>query len=309
LDHSTAACLLRFIHDELVVKERKLVLLVTHSLHLLREDPACLRSAKVLLLRKGAAVFQGALRDLPTSEMEAVGAAAMAKAMPETGVNGGGGEESVVKDAAAAIFDDKFRGAAADSVEGDGLPLSPSSSSAENDAEARAKGEAGVEDGEKGVQYTEESARASGVTLPREASMVGCIRVQTYSAYFRAAGVGLCAAVLLSTALMQGSSMLMFFWLAYWSSRQDEFSTIRFVYITSGILLLNLIFGFLRSFLFARGGLVAARKFYDGLAASIFGTPMRFFEENPVGRIGRLQLLTPCQLNNPPSSNLPSRHL
>jgi hypothetical protein len=77
----------------------------------------------------------------------------------------------------------------------------------------------------------------------------------------------------------------MSFWLAYWSDRIDSISDSEFVKISSAIVAINVLFAFLRSFSFAWGGLIAARREYKKLTDSTLSTFIYFFETTNLGRI------------------------
>jgi hypothetical protein len=77
----------------------------------------------------------------------------------------------------------------------------------------------------------------------------------------------------------------MSFWLAYWSDRLDSISDNEFVIISSIIVAINVVFAFVRSFSFAWGGLIAARREYQKLTDSTLSTFIYFFETTNLGRI------------------------
>lgn len=76
------------------------------------------------------------------------------------------------------------------------------------------------------------------------------------------AGFPLTVSVVLVTMGMQAASNGMAYWLAYWVAHESSFSAKQFVIISSVIVAVNIVFALLRSFLFAWGGLRAARKLY-----------------------------------------------
>jgi hypothetical protein len=73
--------------------------------------------------------------------------------------------------------------------------------------------------------------------------------------------------------------------LAYWSDRLDSISDNEFVIISSIIVAINVVFAFVRSFSFAWGGLIAARREYQKLTDSTLSTFIYFFETTNLGRI------------------------
>jgi ABC-type multidrug transport system fused ATPase/permease subunit len=117
----------------------------------------------------------------------------------------------------------------------------------------------------------------------------GKIDRSVYSAYFRAAGIGLCVVVFISTACMQASSSLYAFWLAYYVNNHDReenrITHAQFVGISAAIVGVNIVFACLRSVLFALGGLRAAERLYNQLTQSVFQTTLYFFETTSFGKI------------------------
>ena len=77
----------------------------------------------------------------------------------------------------------------------------------------------------------------------------------------------------------------MSFWLAYWSDRIDNISDNKFLIISSIIVGINVFFAFIRSFSFAWGGLIAAKREYQKLTDSTLSTYIYFFETTNLGRI------------------------
>lgn len=118
-----------------------------------------------------------------------------------------------------------------------------------------------------------------------EFSHTGYLERRVYRTYMVAVGVFLTFFIVLTTLLMQGCSIGLSFWWAYWATHQDEFTRRDFVLISTGLVVAALITGLLRSVLFAQGGLNAAVKLYDRLSVAVFHTDIDFFESTPVGRL------------------------
>lgn len=106
----------------------------------------------------------------------------------------------------------------------------------------------------------------------------GRIALSVYKNYLSASGVGLSLLVILFTFLMQVCANGIAFWYSMWSSDPSAYSDTTFLYISSLILVANLVMAFFRSFLFAYTGLKAAYSLYDNLATSVFLTPLSLFE-------------------------------
>lgn len=118
-----------------------------------------------------------------------------------------------------------------------------------------------------------------------EFSETGYLHRRVYLSYFWAVGSLLTVLVVLTTLLMQGTSIGLSFWWAYWATHQEDFSRRDFVLVSSALVAVAVVAGFLRSVLFAQGGLNAARKLYDRLSVAVFHTNIHFFEVTPVGRL------------------------
>ena len=77
----------------------------------------------------------------------------------------------------------------------------------------------------------------------------------------------------------------MSYWLAHWTDHVDNISDRTFLIISSAIIGSNVLFALVRSFSFAWGGLIAAKKEYTLLTKATFSTYVSFFESNSLGRI------------------------
>ncbi|XP_074640753.1 ATP-binding cassette sub-family C member 10-like [Tubulanus polymorphus] len=137
----------------------------------------------------------------------------------------------------------------------------------------------------------------------------GVVQLHVYRAYWKAVGKCLSPLVLLSLLLMQGSRNINDWWLSYWishSHHSHDNSTYSYSLLNSlpwtniteandnvafyltvyGILAgSNTVFTFIRAFLFAYGGIVAAKIIHSKLLMSILKAPMKFFDTTPLGRI------------------------
>jgi ABC-type multidrug transport system fused ATPase/permease subunit len=118
-----------------------------------------------------------------------------------------------------------------------------------------------------------------------EKTQTGLIESRVYWSYFRACGFFTTFLTVLSTFLMQASNIGMSFWLGYWSTHQNQFTDTEFLKISSVIIVCCVVFTFLRSILFAYGGLKSAYKLYYRLANSVMATDIHFFEKTSIGQI------------------------
>ena len=134
----------------------------------------------------------------------------------------------------------------------------------------------------------------------------GKIASTIYWFYLQSMGYCLVIIILLSTFFMQVTANMMSIYLAYWAQQQSDNenndaesvathrtlmhvmfknSNEQFLVILGSIVCLNVVFTSIRSFSFARGGLIAARRIYDKLTDGVLHTSQIFFDHTPAGRI------------------------
>lgn len=250
LDTETAAALLLFIRVE--ANEGRCVLLASHSVAMLRG--VC---AGVVLLRLGAdggICEQGSFEDLAASS-----GAFQSLLQGESEEEGG-------HPAVAVAVPMAVEGAmAADTAKEE-------ESSDEFDRSFR---------GSKGGVEDEGAVEADSI----EVMASGRIALPVYLSYFKAASPALCALVLLATLMMQASADGASIWYAYWAAHAAEISDRQFLVLTGSIAAANVAAALLRSFLFAYGGLRAARWFYASLTTAVLSTSLAFFEQTSTGRV------------------------
>ncbi|XP_078671973.1 ATP-binding cassette sub-family C member 10-like [Branchiostoma floridae x Branchiostoma belcheri] len=154
--------------------------------------------------------------------------------------------------------------------------------------------------------------------VQEEEREVGSVAFQVYRSYWQAVGACLAPSVLVALFLMQASKNLNDWWLSYWISHSHHNDTISSTHpalaITSSVpsfispLLLassnsttddvtfyltvygalagaNTVFTLFRAFLFAYGGICAARVLHDQLLNSILKAKIQFFDTTPIGRV------------------------
>lgn len=142
------------------------------------------------------------------------------------------------------------------------------------------------------------------VTQNEEESATGTVAVIVYYRYWKAIGTVLAVAILLSVILMQFSRNATDLWLSVWvsedASREDNIvldiinrlfnlklhATVYFyltVYAIIGVA--NSIITICRAFLFAYGGVRAAKRIHVDLVNTIVKARVMFFDTTPLGRI------------------------
>ncbi|EIW84207.1 ABC transporter [Coniophora puteana RWD-64-598 SS2] len=129
------------------------------------------------------------------------------------------------------------------------------------------------------------SAAAKGL-MQEEERNTGAIKWQVYSEYI-SAGHGLVVVPLLivSLALMQGSSVMSSYWLVYWEERKWHQSSGFYMGIYAGLGVSQALTMFFNGALFAMLTYFASQKLHARAINRVMYAPMSFFETTPLGRI------------------------
>ncbi len=248
LDEKTRTSLLHFLVQFALIREKRSVLLSTHTVHLLAHPMV----TEIVVLRGGEEVQRGNYEELMTSALP------IFRTLVDAEHQNTSTSQSDQK--SDAISDDVL--------------LVTSSHRLSSTAEDRPPPNLSTDDGEK-----------AETAMELEQAKSGKIESAVYWAYFSATGFIVTAITVVSTALMQASNISMSFWLGYWCTHQSDFSDRTFLLITSAIVITNMIFALFRSFFFAIGGLSAARSLYERLSVSLLSTDIFFYEKTPMGQI------------------------
>lgn len=126
--------------------------------------------------------------------------------------------------------------------------------------------------------------------LIEETKEEGQVSSSVISCYWNSVGKFLGFVILLMVLLMQLSKNLTDAWLAHWVSvtgRNETNSTPSDYYLEvyTGLAVSNSLMTLARSFLFAYGGIKAAKVIHRKLLKSVFETKLQFFDVTPLGRI------------------------
>ncbi|KAK9507365.1 hypothetical protein O3M35_007238 [Rhynocoris fuscipes] len=141
--------------------------------------------------------------------------------------------------------------------------------------------------------------------LNEEDRATGSLDWEVYGSYFMAIGFCLWPLIILSVILMQTSRNAVDWWLSYWVTNfnssntnhtphidfilqapiDDENDTKFYIMVYASIAGLNTIFTLFRAFLFAYGGLTAAKRLHKKLLDKIMAAKMVFFDTCSVGRV------------------------
>ncbi|DBA00840.1 TPA: hypothetical protein N0F65_008483 [Lagenidium giganteum] len=112
----------------------------------------------------------------------------------------------------------------------------------------------------------------------------GLVNWRVWQRYASSIGWGFTIAILVSVVIMQTSRNGLDWWIAYYTNGH-AMTPEHFANVLLYIAAVNCLSVFFRSFLFAAGGLRAARAIYAVLVERVFGASLRFFDSSPVGRI------------------------
>ena len=143
-----------------------------------------------------------------------------------------------------------------------------------------------------------------------ESRETGRVKFAVYKTYWKAVGALLSPTILLSLLAMQVTRNMTDLWLADWVSHSTngsqpnisldtvlyvdlgshhsdpEAATVRYYLTVYGsIAVANSLFSFMRAFLFAFGGVVAARAIHQKLLKSVVRGKIVFFDTTPIGQI------------------------
>lgn len=141
-----------------------------------------------------------------------------------------------------------------------------------------------AEDTTKEVEATDQEEDSSEKESDEEHRERGLVDFHVWKLYANSVGKILTMAILLSVTVMQVSRNGLDWWIAMYTNKHSVSPT-RFVDVLLWITAVNCISVFFRSFLFAFGGLQAAKSIYSTLVSKVFGTSLSFFDSTPVGQI------------------------
>ncbi|KAK6756631.1 hypothetical protein RB195_014823 [Necator americanus] len=166
----------------------------------------------------------------------------------------------------------------------------------------------GVDEEESGVETELER-----VVLQDEERQVGRVRASVANAYIQATGPFLSAVILVALCLMQLSKNAADWWLSRWTEGQSNITenssspglnrllfgprnidlleeeqmdrSIYFLIVYAGIATANTIFTCIRAFLFAYGGIQAARHLHSNLLHKLLKASLSWWDRTPSGRV------------------------
>eukprot|EP00475_Leptophrys_vorax_P037463 TRINITY_DN6464_c0_g1_i6.p1 TRINITY_DN6464_c0_g1~~TRINITY_DN6464_c0_g1_i6.p1 ORF type:complete len:900 (-),score=203.33 TRINITY_DN6464_c0_g1_i6:101-2800(-) len=126
-----------------------------------------------------------------------------------------------------------------------------------------------------------------GKLVETEKREAGHIDSKVISSYMSKVGIFTSILIALSIILMQASRNLNDWWVAVWVTdiSSDSGRASFDLKVLTVIAASNSIFTLVRSFIFAYGGIVAARRTFAELLENVLAAPVTFFEVNPLGRV------------------------
>ncbi|KAL8022325.1 putative sulfonylurea receptor, AAA+ ATPase domain-containing protein [Plasmopara halstedii] len=113
----------------------------------------------------------------------------------------------------------------------------------------------------------------------------GAVSWRIWKSYALDVGWILAIVIVWMVLAMQITRNSLDWWIAVYTDGKHAISPRKFALVLLYIACANILVVFLRSFLFAYGGLRAARVTYKKLVQSVFAAPLSFFERTPAGRI------------------------
>jgi ATP-binding cassette, subfamily C (CFTR/MRP), member 10 len=255
LDAKTARAVVRNCYRERIFPTGSTVVITTHAIQLVDEFPD---NVRILVMADGEIVEEGVLTDLKSQHV------------------GEGDASSKVS------FGAMLRAVAAQTVDrAEATPLDGSNSTYDtttenHSANASRSMPAGEED--------EEEDQTSSLGNLEEHRVSGAVHFGVWIRYATAIGWPLAVAILVAVTIMQVSRNGLDWWIAVYTNSHSV-TPHHFASMLLWITFVNCVAVFFRAFLFAYGGLQAARAIYADLVAKIFRASLAFFDATPVGRI------------------------
>ena len=134
-----------------------------------------------------------------------------------------------------------------------------------------------VPDGVLPTDVVSETEERETAILQEEERSEGTVKLDVYSAYWKAVGVYVTPVILASLLLMQVSKNVCDWWLAHWVSPSVDNTTdatsledpLFYLSVYGGIAAANSVFTLIRAFAFAYGGLKAAELIHKRLMDTV----------------------------------------
>jgi ATP-binding cassette, subfamily C (CFTR/MRP), member 1 len=129
---------------------------------------------------------------------------------------------------------------------------------------------------------------ATGVakTMTEETRLTGHVSLSVYWTWAKAAGGLLVPIVIIVTfAIGEGTQVLSNWFLTYWSSHGEEHTQKHFLLLYAAITFCAAVADTFRILAVIGFSLVASRRLFAGMLASILHAPMSFFDTTPTGRL------------------------
>ncbi|CAD6195417.1 unnamed protein product [Caenorhabditis auriculariae] len=164
------------------------------------------------------------------------------------------------------------------------------------------------------ISFVDERDSMENVLVPEEEKQSGAVRVSVYKAYGVATGVAMSVLIISALVAMQATKNGADWWLSKWTESQGpnasanfpkDFNgvwlagrryyemlgdeemdrSVRFLCIYAAIAGANTIFTLIRAFLFAYGGIIAARYLHESLLHKLMKAPLSWWDRTPAGRV------------------------
>ncbi|WKY10812.1 hypothetical protein Q1695_002849 [Nippostrongylus brasiliensis] len=142
----------------------------------------------------------------------------------------------------------------------------------------------------------EEDAELERIMLQDEERRVGTVKASVAHTYMLATGCVLTISIVVALCLMQFSKNTADWWLSRWTKDQTNFTShllndeqmdrsVRFLMIYASIAAANTIFTLIRAFLFAYGGIQAAKHLHENLLHKLLNATVSWWDRTPSGRV------------------------
>nr|CDJ84141.1 unnamed protein product [Haemonchus contortus] len=140
-----------------------------------------------------------------------------------------------------------------------------------------------------------DSTELERIVLQEEERQIGTVKASVAHTYMVATGCALTVLIVIALCLMQFSKNAADWWLSRWTQDQGNFShlltdsqmdrSIHFLIIYGAIATANTIFTLIRAFLFAYGGIRAAKHLHDNLLHRLLKASSSWWDRTPSGRV------------------------
>ena len=141
------------------------------------------------------------------------------------------------------------------------------------------------------AEVTKPPAAKAGTTLiEKENAETGSVKLSVYLYYMRAVGLAGCVAAILGQAISSGSSIMVSYWITWWTSgtfgnSSEPHNRDMYLGVYGGIGILQSVVVMSYSAILAFSTLNASKLMHKKMLIRVMMSPMSFFDTTPLGRI------------------------